>query len=538
MIRWIRVLVALVALHALAVFPNPAEDIVASAAWLRPSPDLLLLLALGSVAVLAFGFRRPMAHAMALCVLFVPLYRVGVTLLPMLYGRPFKPHVDLLEAPALVHLLLHAYSVPVQWLLGAAAGILAGGLYWLVYQSCAAVLRACTNARFAGGLLVVSQLAVVLGFVIGDRNLPNTTLWRTSSFEAALDDVATMIRTRDWRVGEVFAERAQTAARELAATPQDLARLANVDVYVLFIESYGRGVLGNRARPEFERWLMDAETELHRHDLHAASGWIQPTVRGGGSVFSHAELFSGIVIEDRRYLDTLLASDAATLPAILRAHGYHTVDVQPGMPRAWPEAAMLGFEQDVFRPAFDYDGIRYHWGDMPDQRALQHVLRHVVRQARKPLFVHFVSVTSHSPFAMVPPYFTDWSRAGQPGAYAGPPRKRYPITWMNYTKSPQVEAAYLATIHYGLRTAVGFACQLKRPSLVWILGDHQPPLRYTDRPGRLHDVPMHVITNRPELLTHLSSFRLRDGMLPDFDGRGFPSTRFVFRFLRAFSGTK
>lgn len=63
----------------------------------------------------------------------------------------------------------------------------------------------------------------------------------------------------------------------------------------------------------------------------------------------------------------------------------------------------------------------------------------------------------------------------------------------------------------------GFACQLERPSLVILLGDHQPPIAAAmDPPDHTKDVPIHVFANRPELLTPLRELGFVDGFsVPD-----------------------
>lgn len=54
-------------------------------------------------------------------------------------------------------------------------------------------------------------------------------------------------------------------------------------------------------------------------------------------------------------------------------------------------------------------------------------------------------------------------------------------------------------------------CRLKRPSLVLLLGDHQPPMRGQDAS---FEVPLHVVSNRPELLARWHELGLVDGDRP------------------------
>ena len=82
---------------------------------------------------------------------------------------------------------------------------------------------------------------------------------------------------------------------------------------------------------------------------------------------------------------------------------------------------------------------------------------------------------------------------------------------------PDVLPAYFDSIEYVLKTSVGFALQLSRPSVVVVLGDHQPPIAGALSPPDVsHDVPVHVISTRPELLQALLESGFVDGLdLPD-----------------------
>ena len=79
---------------------------------------------------------------------------------------------------------------------------------------------------------------------------------------------------------------------------------------------------------------------------------------------------------------------------------------------------------------------------------------------------------------------------------------------------PDTERAYVESIRYSLDVMTGFARRLTRPSLVLILGDHQPPgFRSLEGFRETTDVPLHVISNRPELLVPFEG--MPDGLVPD-----------------------
>ena len=131
-----------------------------------------------------------------------------------------------------------------------------------------------------------------------------------------------------------------------------------------------------------------------------------------------------------------------------------------------------------------------------DAETLPKVLHERVLPAENPVFVFYVSVTRHAPFSETPPDVEEWGAASAAAA-SSPPVKDYGILVNNSPWHPDVEAGYIDTIQYSLRTMFGYALALPRPSLVIVLGDQQPLAlgRLPDAdPSR--DVPIHVLSNR------------------------------------------
>lgn len=525
---------AVLVLQVLTAAPLPWENTPRPWAWCQPSADLLFLFLCACLAQRLGVGPRLLAAAWAATSVLIPLYRFGESLLPTFYGKAFEPWIDVLELPALFHLVAHDRSGAAQLIL--LAGVLAAALLLLgtAYWAWRHVLRACAHERVAAAGLIAAQVLFAAAWCVHEANAGAVALLRSSMLRAALDDLGATVSTARWHGDAVVNERVVAAARELATTPQDLGALGGADVYFLIVESYGRALLSGRHRSEYEDWLGQRERELAAAGFAAAAGWVAPSVRGGGSCLAHAELLSGVDVEDRRVFDGLLASQVRTLAAIARDAGYRTVDVQPAMPRPWPEAKVLGFADHLFASAFTYRGHKYPWGDLPDQFALQHVLRTVVSADSRPLFLQYVGVSSHAPFAAVPPYHDDWAHAAAPDAYAGAPAAQWPITWTTYSNHPEIETAYLASIRYALRVAFGFAAQLRRRSLLVVVGDHQPPLPYATSADHAFDVPLHLLSNDATLLQPWGERGLQPGLVPHAAQQSFDAARFLFRFLRAY----
>jgi hypothetical protein len=351
----------------------------------------------------------------------------------------------------------------------------------------------------------------------------------------AAGDLGTLLRTRAWRIDEVFAEDAAAVRAELATTPKDLGRLSGIDVHLLWIESYGRAAYRAPATVEMEELCRELETELDRAGVAAASAFAFPSIRGGASPLAHSEFLCGVAVENHRIFERLIASDLVPLSRILVQAGWQAINAQPVMSGTWPEGdRFFGYTKSFFREAFPYPGPDFHWGSMPDQFALGHLLRTELQGPGPPVFLHYVGVTSHSPFSMIPRYRPEWDRLDDPESWM--PEKTWPIDWLNYSGHPDVERAYLDAIRYDLRTMAGFACRLRRPSFLIVLGDHQPPaVGALTRADPTRDVPLHLLTNRPSLLEPFLAQGFTSGLVPSGDEPSFSFRRFLFRFLRAFS---
>jgi hypothetical protein len=339
---------------------------------------------------------------------------------------------------------------------------------------------------------------------------------------AAVDDP---IRAR-------FAE----AAHELAAAPAHLGGLRGADVHLVFVESYGRYAWREPTlAPRLQALARELEAELRAAGFAAYSGSCRPANSGGASWLAHAQLLCGTRVDGHRAFQLLFESDIEPLPRRFRAAGYRTVEVLPAMPRQWPEGQRFyGFDELLAQPELGYRGVVYHWGRMPDQFALHHLLERVVRPAQQPLFTMFVSVTSHVPWRMVPHYVADWRLDAT--TFTAPPRVVHPVTWLDVPHDPRLLPAFGDTLEYALRAAVGFAARLPRPSLVFVLGDHQPPIAgIGPHPDPSFDVPIHVFANRPELLVPIAESGFVAGITLDPAAISFDSSRFAASLLQLYS---
>lgn len=499
-------LTILLALQAVVSAPWSLDVSVWLATACRPSPDLI---ALAALALLARAAGRPRlgAWSAGLLLWIVVLLGQPIALFPLIFQRPFEL-VDILQVQGLVHLLMQRWPVWAQIavLLAIVATL---PLFALAFARGTTAVQSRSTLR-APFTLLASWLIFGLTPSLGWQPSTLAALGRCTlrAISVGLD--------LDGSRARMHQEIAAGIAR-MREAPHDLQGLRGVDVHVLFVESYG-GVAWRHPDLAARTTALWAEldAELRARGFAANCGYVHPAFTGGGSWKAHQELFTGIRVPDQRTWETVLKTDGPRLPKLFATAGRHTVEVMPAMPEPWPEgASFYGFAQSLMKPDLPYDGHVYTFGHMPDQVALLHLLERVVLPAERPLFASFISVSSHSPWSETPRYLPEWTV--KPGDFARPGIV-HDVSWTQVPAGDDLLPAYADSIDYALRAAVGYVTRLPRPSLVLLLGDHQPPLSAVDvacPEDRRLDVPVHVLTNRPELLTPWRE----DGFVPGNDPR-------------------
>ena len=530
---WFRALIGLTILHLVVSLRYEWEGVSIPRGWLVLSPDLVLLVGAGLALSLACGVRRTILHPFTVAVLFIPLYRFGVTIMPTFYGKAFIPYEDVLMVPGLIHLLTHEFAEWIQWSIYGGALLILIAIYYGLYRCSRAVFKLSLHRRSTFFILAVCQALLLLVWGQKSAGVPQERrAWGPTILGQAYEDLSGL--PRFIKAYQDFLEHLTRTERRVAGLPQDLSLLRGTDVYIIFIESYGRVLFRKPdSLQQFEAGAAPLMEALEAAGFYGVTGFIYPSVIGGGSSLAHAEFLSGAPVANRLMFDTLLESSLKPLPKFFQQAGYRTLNVQPAMTIDWPEGdAFFGFSDEIFQQQMHYAGHHYHWGLMPDQFALAHLLKTAVRPATQPLFAMYVSVISHAPFNMIPPYLDDWHRAAEPDAFDQPPAREYDIDWSTYLNDRYVEEAYVESILYSLKTAVGFCEQLERPSLLLVLGDHQPPsvgnmIQY----DRTALVPLHVISNRPELLLPFHQLGFQLGLVPGANAASYSSSEFLPAFL-------
>ncbi|MGE0043132.1 MAG: hypothetical protein AB7H88_06770 [Vicinamibacterales bacterium] len=502
-VTWPAAAAALVLLNASLTFANvwPTPKITWAAAFSVELAIVVLLLAVAHRWAGALA-RRVLP---AVWVVLVFGHYLDVTA-PGLYGREFNLYWDSQHLGNVTAMLARAAPA---WLIaavvvGAVAAI--GAAFLLARLAFGWLASAMTSRRPRLALAAVAALVIALFGVQRAEGL--------APRDDAFADPVTPAYARQARyVLATFG--GGPVAPVLGASPAldvPLGRLDGADVMLVFVESYGAITYET---PEVADGLRESRAALA--DAVAAAGrtaltaYVESPTFGGSSWLAHLSLISGVEVRDQYAYTSLMASSRDTLVTEFSRQGYRTVALMPGMRQAWPEGAFYGFDQIYGRDLLAYTGPQFGWWSIPDQYALAKIDQlEFDRPARAPLFVVFPTSTTHAPFGPVAPYLPDWSTVldnpFDPAEVARVLADKPDLT--------NLRPSYTHAMAYEYTALAGYIREHAGDDLVMIvIGDHQPPAAVSG-PGAPHDVPVHVITSRQDVLARLAGHGFRPGLVP------------------------
>jgi len=470
---------------------------------LRPSVDVVALVGLAAAAkLLAARGRLLVMHVLGAALMSAVVYRFACEVFPRFFGRPLRVKHDLWLLPNLYDLLFDSLDA---WRAGAAlvaiVALLALGS-WLSVRLLSLASRPLAGWRCSIAFVLVAVSAAV----VFDGARESQLLGMSSG----LAEAYSFYNNRGTIDDEL--ERARSKA---LGYPTDLAKLKGADVYVFFLESYGRTLWRNLDyRKRFEPFLKQYDERLRDAGIHVASHFVTSPVKGGGSWLAHATFQSGVDCDNPICYERLLDSNLVPLTAYFRRRGYHTVSVMPAVdidPRDWPAGEFFQFEEKFWQDAIGYQGPRFDWSPVPDQYTIHafRVLRLDDAHAAPPVFAEFSLTTSHPPFRRVPPYFEGPPLLDKMLAfYAKTPWLRFDNNYDNFHEAAE---GYTSAIRYSLRSVLDFVIAAERPALFIVLGDHQPIYTVQGPGGR--QVPIHVMSRDRSLLEGFLEWGFRPGLM-------------------------
>jgi len=280
---------------------------------------------------------------------------------------------------------------------------------------------------------------------------------------------------------------------------------------VVFMESYGRTTydraeIASVVNPARERF----EAAVRATNRTVVSAFVTSPTFGGSSWFAHSSFLAGIEVANPDRYALLLTQHRPTLVATFKQAGYRTVGWMPGLKKDWPEGAFYGFDTIYGADALHYRGPEFGWWRIPDQFSLAALdARELQPRPRQPLFVFFPTISTHMPFRPTPPLQTDWSRV-----LSDKPFDADQIT-RSITETPQwtnMGESYAASVRYAFDVLATYLRE--RPGehfVLLVLGDHQPAANVSGE-GAPWDVPVHFVSDRPDLIGKLLSQGFVAGM--------------------------
>ncbi len=492
-------------------------------------PEIEPLLLIGLLAALALAGRRLPAAArwlLAGLVFLTALLQIADALVLGIFDRQLDLYFDLPHLPQLVALFAATAGV---WRGAAAMAtvvLTAFALVALIAWAIAACERVLRRGRHAAAALAVVLLLALLA-PIGRREAGEPVLG------ARTLPVVSVQAARLWRAFRVMHGYDRRYAAALAAPQPALGGLPGLkrrDVYLVFFESYGTVLLDE---PRYAAIVAPAlagfAATVERAGWRLLSSRLVSPTFGGGSWLAHGTIDSGLKL-DPLLTRLITGSGRQTLPRYMRAAGYRSVEVMPGIKTPEPEHGFWGFEQSLYAADLGYDGPPFGWFGIPDQYTLRRLDETEGAPGHGPLFAQIVLVSSHTPFAPVPPYVAEWDAAP---LYRGIPQAQWdriyaPPDWSH------LETPYLESVVYDLRTLGGWLALLSGDALVVILGDHQPP-SFIAGQRQPWTVPIHVLSRDDDLLRPFRALGYVEGALPPRDGAVQGMESFLGDFIGSFA---
>jgi hypothetical protein len=425
-----------------------------------------------------------------------------------LYGREINLYWDVRYVPTVSGNLAYVAEPHLIVLVIVAAVLLPLLIYLPLRWALGCVADAAGDARARVLLGTFAGLVLLLG-IVQALSAPAAEV-----LPVTVAEPVTAVYAR--QAGQFAYEMSGAGVRALPPAPairSDLANVKGADVFVIFIESYGtvswdRQDLVQALAPSRAR--LDAD--IRGTGRRVVSALVESTTFGGESWLAHISLLSGTEIRDQDSNVRLMAQRRETMVSLFRRQGYRTIVMMPGLQRAWPEGAFYGFDAVYGVDRLGYHGPPFGWWDITDQFVLARMdASEIAPKERRPVFVFFPTISTHTPFTPTPPYQPDWARMLTPAPYDTAALDRawsQPPDWLN------LGPGYAQALDYIYASLGGYLrLRADRDFVMVLVGDHQPPAMVSGE-GAPWDVPVHVVASRQAVLDRLLQQGFRAGLQP------------------------
>lgn len=512
--RAVLALLALLVLNALLSmtnwWPTPLVQLDA-----RLAPEFAVFWAL-LVAVAWRGSKRqasapllgPRAlSALASVYLLLVLGRYLDTTAPALFARDLTLYWDAPQIVRVVYVTLRSYPLWLAALVVGSVVALLWGLYRLVHW---AVRRAALDAA---PWAVRSPAALLLTALALAASLANFAGAQATWGFVSKPATPTYLH-QAWLLWTSFNER--DLHQNLPASPSfagDLGLLRGSDVNLVFLESYGQVAFGI---PEIDQALRqpraDLQAQVRAAGMEVVSAFMTSTTYGGRSELAHVSFLSGLDTSVPWVHDLLLTTERPLLTTWFRDRGFDVHALYPALSWDWPERSFYRFDAFFDARDLDYRGPKIGYWSVPDQvTLLRYQQQQPITENSPPRVLFFPSITSHLPFHPVPPYLADAALALQDQPFSAAQIAdiaQQEEQWFN------MRPAYTEMMRYNHLWVGSWIAQPRvRDAVFVVMGDHQPAANITG-PGASWDVPVHIISSKPQLLAHFKAHGFVDGLTP------------------------
>jgi hypothetical protein len=290
------------------------------------------------------------------------------------------------------------------------------------------------------------------------------------------------------------------------------------DIYLLFVESYGKLLYENRIlRNPYLSSMDSCEKVLLLNGMNAATGFSTSPVSGGQSWVSYTSVMFGYNIRNQGTFNSLLKNPAMVrynnIFRVLNQNGYKTYRLN-----AMPPASNLEIPWETYSRFYsidkwinfsdlNYTGRLYGFGPSPpDQYSLNFAGQFIEKEGRGPRALFFITQTTHNPFYCPDSLVRDWRTLnGEPDSVS--------FHASVFLKKPSIKD-YAKAVHYDISALVQFITQVPDSNAIFILvGDHQPPVITGLNDG--FETPVHIISRNREFTRSFLQFGFREGMRAD-----------------------
>lgn len=477
-------------------------------------------------------WTRTAAVMIGLVVVAVTIVGVGDSAMWLTLGRPLNLYLDFWLLGSVWHLLTGALGSAVRV---AGLGVLAAALL----LGCVALVAFLLAPARSGERALSTRLATLAGIAWVSMGMG---AGRVAPLDRLIDlPATTLVAEQVGRFSDTSGERERFAADladapdSYAALPGLLNRLADTDVILAFIESYGAvSIYDPRYAPVVAPRLDDLAARMSGAGLHVVTGTLVAPSQGGQSWFGHGSTLSGLWLDNQLRYDLMLASGRETLIDDFERSGHSTVALMPAITMAWPEGDRFGYDEIFVRDAIDYAGPPLNWVTMPDQFTWSFLQQRIRGRSDRPVFAELGLISSHAPWTPILPVLDDWESIGDGRVFEA---------WADAGESPEelwrdtdrVREQYARSVEYAVHAMTSYAERyVDDRTLLIAMGDHQPaPLITGD--GATWEVPVHVISGDSTLLEPFRSWGFVDGAWPAGDGEALGMDYFRDWFVRAYS---